>query len=279
VRVLIVDGDPASRRSLATMLDAWRMDAALADSCVTALEVVKLSSRLGRTFSVMLWSMDAIEDCGDALAELTTPLMEAVPLILLAEHEPSPEQLSRHASADCLVKPVSQSQFLEAVQRALARKVDRGLAVPASQQPAVGASGAPPASANNGALQVLLAEDIVENQILTSELLRQRGYSVVVVSNGIEATQAFERGRFDLILMDIQMPEMGGLEAAALIRKLETETGGHTPIIAVTAHAMKGDRERYLQAGMDGYVPKPLRRQSLYDEIDALTGPPVRVHR
>jgi signal transduction histidine kinase/DNA-binding response OmpR family regulator len=272
VRVLIVDQDPASRRSLASMLDTWRMDAALADSCVAALEVVKLSARLGRTFSLMLWSMEAIEDCGDALTELTVPLMRTVPLILLAEQEPTAEQLSRHPTADCLVKPVSQSQFLEAVQRALARNAARGLATPAPQKPAAGEAAPPPAANGDGALRVLLVEDIVENQILTCELLRQRGYSVVVASNGKEAMQVFERERFDLVLMDIQMPEMGGLEATALIRQREKETGGHTPIIAVTAHAMKGDRERYLESGMDGYVTKPLRRQSLYDEIDLLMG-------
>jgi CheY-like chemotaxis protein len=95
----------------------------------------------------------------------------------------------------------------------------------------------------------------------------------VVASNGKQAVQAFEQGRFDLVLMDIQMPEMGGVEATVLIRKREKETGSsRTPIIAVTAHAIKGDRERYLETGMDGYVVKPIRRQQLYDEIDSLIG-------
>jgi len=273
VRVLIVDQDPASRRSLASMLDAWRIDAALADSCVTAVEIVKLSSRLGRNFSLMLWSMETIEDCGDALAELigAAPWMRTVPLILVAGQEPTPEQLSRHPAADCLVKPVSQSQFLESVQRALARHAGRSLAALAVQQPANPVPGPPPAPASGATLHVLIVEDIVENQILTGELLRQRGYSIVVACDGKEAIQLFDRERFDLVLMDIQMPQMGGVEATAVIRGREKENGGHTPIIAVTAHAMKGDRERYLAAGMDGYVTKPLRRQSLYDEIDSLT--------
>jgi CheY-like chemotaxis protein len=125
-------------------------------------------------------------------------------------------------------------------------------------------------------LRVLLVEDIVGNQILSGELLRQRGYSVVIAANGKEAIEAFDRESFDLILMDIQMPEMGGVEATALIRERERESGAHTPIIAVTAHAMKGDRERYLAAGMDGYVTKPLRRQSLCDEIDRLVAAEAR---
>jgi CheY-like chemotaxis protein len=101
--------------------------------------------------------------------------------------------------------------------------------------------------------------------------LCQRGYSVAVASNGKEALLAFDRERFDLILMDIQMPEMDGVEATMLIRQRERiNCAGHTPIIAVTAHAIKGDRERYLNAGMDGYVPKPLRRQELFDEMDGV---------
>jgi CheY-like chemotaxis protein len=117
---------------------------------------------------------------------------------------------------------------------------------------------------------VLLVEDIVENQLLITEILQQRGYSVVVASNGKEALSAFDRQEFELILMDIQMPEMDGVQATLLIRQRERLTGTRTPIIAVTAHAIKGDRERYLGVGMDGYVTKPLRRQELFDEIDGV---------
>ncbi len=311
VRALVVDRDPAARRSLASMLDGWRMDSALSDSCDSALEVVKLSSRLGRPFSLVLWSLETLEEGGQPLAELarSIPALRAVPCILVAEQEPTSAQLSRYPVADCLVKPVSQSQFLEAIQRCLFRTEERSLAalavhLPAADDPAAEAraagpfgepraedqggelantaawgpaveqvGGEPPASPGEPPLHVLLAEDIVENQILTGELLRRRGYSTVVAANGKAAVQAFEQGRFDLILMDIQMPEMDGLEATALIRQREKDSGRHTPIIAVTAHAMKGDRERYLEAGMDGYVTKPLRRQSLYEQIDSLLGP------
>jgi CheY-like chemotaxis protein len=267
---LVVDRDPTSRRSLSAMLDAWSMEAALADSCVTALEIAKLSSRLGRTFSLVLWNLETIDACGDALTEVmeAAPWMRAVPLILVADQEPPSERLSRYPAVDCLVKPVTPSQLLAALQRA-ARAGDIR---PAHAAASAAGGGSTPASvaAGGGALRVLLVEDIVENQILTGELLRQRGYSVAIASNGKEAVQAFDRERFDLILMDIQMPEMGGVEATLLIREREKQTGGRTPIVAVTAHAMKGDRERYLSAGMDGYVTKPLRRQSLYNEIDSL---------
>jgi signal transduction histidine kinase/DNA-binding response OmpR family regulator len=271
IRVLIVERDAAARRSLSAMLDAWNMDAALADGCAAAVEIVKLSSRMGRAFSLVLWSLETIDDCGDALSEVikAAAWMRSVPLILLADQEPTPERLARYPAAECLVKPVSQSQFLESMQRLLARNGSRG-AAPAAEQGGSPAASPAPVAAAEAAVRVLLVEDIVENQILTGELLSQRGYSVVVAANGKEAVQVFEQERFDLILMDIQMPEMGGVEATILIREREKQSGARTPIIAVTAHAMKGDRERYLSAGMDGYVTKPLRRQSLYNEIDSL---------
>jgi len=116
--------------------------------------------------------------------------------------------------------------------------------------------------------RILLAEDHVVNQKLALCLLEKRGHAVVVVSNGREAISALEKESFDLVLMDIQMPEMDGLAATALIRQRERETGNHMPIIAVTAHAMKGDRERCLEAGMDGYIAKPIKSAQLLTVIE-----------
>ena len=124
-------------------------------------------------------------------------------------------------------------------------------------------------------LKVLLAEDIPENEALVVALLERQGHSVSVAWNGREALELLARETVDLILMDIQMPEMGGVEATAAIREKERATGGHIPIIALTAHAMKGDRERYLRAGMDGYVSKPIQRQELFDAIEQLTSKTV----
>ena len=104
------------------------------------------------------------------------------------------------------------------------------------------------------------------NQRLTVRLLEKRGHRVEVVANGREALQALDKGRFDLVLMDVQMPEMDGMEATAAIRKKERGSGWHTPIVALTANAMKGDREKYLASGMDGYLAKPIRPLEL-DEI------------
>ena len=119
-------------------------------------------------------------------------------------------------------------------------------------------------------LYILLAEDNLVNQKVACKLLERRGHDVTVVNNGVEALSALEQRAFDLILMDIQMPEMDGLEATRQIRDRERSTGIHIPILAMTAHAMKGDRERCLAAGMDGYISKPVQVQSLMQTIHTL---------
>jgi CheY-like chemotaxis protein/HPt (histidine-containing phosphotransfer) domain-containing protein len=119
-----------------------------------------------------------------------------------------------------------------------------------------------------GALRILLAEDNPINQKLAMRLLEKRGHSVTVVNNGREALEASEQQSFDVLLMDVQMPEMGGLEATARIRQRENSTSGHLPIVAMTAHAMAGDRARCLDAGMDGYVSKPVRKKDLFAAIE-----------
>ena len=121
---------------------------------------------------------------------------------------------------------------------------------------------------NRSPLRILLAEDTQINQTVAIRLLEQRGHSISVVSNGKEALGALQTTTFDLVLMDVQMPVMDGLVATTAIREKEKETGQHVPIIAMTASAMKGDRERCLTAGMDGYIPKPLRANELYQVVE-----------
>lgn len=123
-------------------------------------------------------------------------------------------------------------------------------------------------------LKVLLAEDNVTNQKLAIAILEKRGHRVTVVGDGREAVAAYEKNPFDVVLMDMQMPDVDGLEAAATIRAIEKSTGRHTPIIALTANAMIGDRERCLKAGMDEYLSKPLRAEDLIRTIDQLTATP-----
>src|SRR5260370_29923203 len=118
----------------------------------------------------------------------------------------------------------------------------------------------------DASLRVLLAEDNPVNQRLASRLLEKRGHSVLVVANGLEALEAVEKERFDLVFMDVQMPVMDGFEATTAIRKREGASRIRLPIVALTAHAMKGDREKCLAGGMDGYLSKPIRPQEL-DEV------------
>ena len=120
-------------------------------------------------------------------------------------------------------------------------------------------------------LRVLLVEDNSVNQRVAVRLLEKMGHCVAVAGNGREALAALDVESFDLVLMDVQMPEMDGLEATAAIRQREQTTGAHVPILAMTAHNMKGDRERCLEAGMDGYVAKPIRPHELMEAIEALT--------
>jgi CheY-like chemotaxis protein len=272
MRVLILDRDPVARQALAAMVATWGMEAAVADSSPAARVILDLSSKLERKFSILVFNLETIGDeSGRAPPEPGgDAMLQAAPLILVADQEPGAKCSSRFR-ADCLVKPVSPSRFLEAMQAALRRAGNRDRA--SAPQAAEGSAAGGEATISQRAIHALLVEDIVENQLLMKEILSLRGYAVTVAANGREALEAFDRQRFDLILMDIQMPEMGGVEAAKLIRQRERQAGGHTPIIAVTAHAIKGDRERYLSAGMDGYVTKPLRQQRLVEEIDALIAP------
>jgi CheY-like chemotaxis protein len=159
-----------------------------------------------------------------------------------------------------LCKPVSQSELLEVVSSAL-RNAGKNR-TPEVAQPIIRREGQ--------SLHVLLAEDNVVNQTLASHLLEKRGFEVTVVGDGNAALGAIDREKFDVVLMDIQMPIKDGLETTGIIRANEAITGKHLPIIALTAHAMKGDRERCLEAGMDAYISKPIRSKELFAAIENL---------
>ena len=160
-----------------------------------------------------------------------------------------------------LLKPVKQSELFDAMLVALGVMLPEGESIASPPAPA-----APPLPS----LRILLAEDSVVNQKLAVALLERQGHTVVVAGTGREALAAFERQPFDVALMDVQMPEMDGLEAAAAIRRRERRTGGHLPIIAMTAHALKGDRERCLEAGMDEYIAKPIHACELFAAISRI---------
>jgi CheY-like chemotaxis protein len=163
-----------------------------------------------------------------------------------------------------LIKPVRQSELLDAITTALRLQPERA--------PRPARAPEPPRMARRP-LRILLAEDHPVNQKLAVRILEKWRHSVTVAGNGLEALKALEREPFDLVLMDVQMPEMGGFEATAAIRERERQGGaGHVPVIAMTAHAMKGDRERCLEAGMDSYVSKPIQAAELFAVIEQTMG-------
>ncbi|HZD95487.1 MAG TPA: response regulator, partial [Candidatus Sulfotelmatobacter sp.] len=159
-----------------------------------------------------------------------------------------------------LAKPVKESELLRAIEVALG--CDHGSAEKRSM------AGALVTAVNPRQLRILVAEDNLVNQKLTVRLLENKGHSVAVAETGRSALQLMEREPFDLILMDVQMPEMDGLEVTATIRKRERSSGRHIPIVAMTAHAMESDRDRCLDAGMDHYISKPLDPRHLFAVID-----------
>jgi two-component system sensor histidine kinase/response regulator len=163
-----------------------------------------------------------------------------------------------------ITKPVSQSIVLDGIMSALGATVT-------SQEPKAPVGDIAMNECRSG-LHILLAEDNIINQKLAVHLLKKRGHTVVIAENGRATIAAFDREKFDLLLMDVQMPEINGFEATTIIRDREKATSSHIPIIALTAHAMKGDRERCLAAGMDGYISKPIQADELSELIESLIG-------
>jgi signal transduction histidine kinase/two-component SAPR family response regulator/HPt (histidine-containing phosphotransfer) domain-containing protein len=240
--VLVVDDNATSRRILEDLLKHWGMRVTTADS---------------EPFALALIDAHMPGQDGFALAQRLRPSAGVV--MLTSGGQPGDAARCRELGVANLLKPVKQSDLLRAIDSAL------GL----TPQPAAIREPAPQRGSRRS-LRVLLAEDNLVNQQLAVRLLEKMGHTAVVGGNGREAVAALARQSFHLILMDVEMPEMGGFEATGLIRADERKTGRHVPIIAMTAHALKGDRERCLAAGMDGYVSKPIQAQELRRAIESL---------
>jgi len=170
-----------------------------------------------------------------------------------------------------LMKPIRPSELHQAIARVVGAREHEGV-IPLVTRFSLHNEQAP-----TEALQILLAEDNLVNQRLATRLLEKRGHRVVVANNGREALAALEKESYDLVLMDIQMPEMNGMEATARIREKEKLTGEHQAVVALTAHAMKGDQEQCLAGGMDGYLTKPIRPQELDQVLHRYAGKVVAI--
>jgi two-component system, sensor histidine kinase and response regulator len=267
-RVLLADDLPSSARQFEQMLLNCEMKPVIFDSGRKALAALSQQAKAGQPFPFLLVRADLAELDGFTLAkEIKRDPEIAQTQILLFTSGGLVGDAARCRElrvAAYLTAPVEQSTLLDAFITALdARIGDPGRATLATRH-----------SLREGTrkLRILLAEDNTVNQILADRLLRKQGHSIFIANNGREALAALESEPFDLILMDVQMPEMSGLEAAAAIREKEKGTGSRIPIIALTAFAMEGDRARCLEAGMDAYVTKPIEQAALFEAIERLTG-------
>ena len=273
LRVLVVDDNHTNRRILEEVLRNWGAVPSLVDDGASALDALRQSAREGRPAEValidgMMPAMDGF-DLAEAIgrdASFPRPLM----VMLTSGGQSGESERARSLGISAyLTKPVRQSELFDTLMKLLDAARD-DLAAPAGPEPSPEDQAPRPASGPS--LQILLAEDHVVNQKVAVNFLKGMGHRATVVADGRAAVEAWQASSFDLILMDVQMPVMGGFEAVAAIRAEEARGGlAAIPIVAVTAHAMKGDRDRCLASGFDDYLPKPIRSDDLRAVIDRLT--------
>jgi PAS domain S-box-containing protein len=260
---LIVDDNQTNRRIVEAMLGHWGLRTMSAEGGSAALAALDRTENAGRPVSLIITDlhMPGMDGFDFTRAVRDRAATAALPVIMLTSSA-SPGDQARSAElgvAARLIKPVKQSLLLDNIVRVLAGAQRREAAAPA-------APGAAPA-AGARSLRVLLAEDNLVNQRFAVRVLAGAGHEVVVANNGREAVDLWASAPFDVVLMDVQMPEVDGLDATRQIRQREAGSGRRTPIIAMTANAMAGDREMCLSAGMDGYVAKPVKKELLFTEI------------
>jgi PAS domain S-box-containing protein len=266
--VLVVDDNSTNRQILEEMIANWRMKPVAAANGPAAMEALQQAHKNGTPFRLVLLDghMPGMDGFEVAARVKQDPQLHGAEVILLTSAGRS-EDVARAKTvgvAAALSKPVKQSELWDAIVTALN--------VPGRQKARAPASAAASRRAKaRQPLRVLLAEDNPVNQEVALRLLERRGHSVIVAENGKLALTAIERHKFDLVLMDVQMPEMGGLEATQLIREKEKSTSEHLPILAMTAHAMQGDRERCIAAGMDGYLAKPIDPKSFLQTVEGIS--------
>jgi two-component system sensor histidine kinase/response regulator len=271
LRVLVIDDNATSRRILVEWLSGWQTLPTAVAHGQTALEFLWQAHALGRPFRLLL--LDARIPGTDALELVAkirqSPGMSALRIILMTSDDHFRDvALFRELSvAAQLMKPIDQADLLETIYRALGRPVDAPEDRIAAGPPAVPAVPHDPARR----LCVLVAEDAPFNQQLIEHLLRRLGHDPWVAANGRAALDALKEGAFDLMVLDVQMPETDGFEVIAELRQRERSTGGHLPVIALTARSMKGDRERCLAAGMDDYLAKPFHADDFAAAVARVT--------
>jgi CheY-like chemotaxis protein/HPt (histidine-containing phosphotransfer) domain-containing protein len=265
VRVLVVDDNASSREIIQEMLESWGLFSKAASGAEESKQILAQIEQSRIPFDIILIDSEMPESDGFSLAEWihNQKYLHCKIIIMYTSsglrNQVSLEELDIKAS---VTKPIRPSDLLDAIIIALGIKKYDLVAPPKPAKEIV--------KTEIGTLRILVAEDTPFNQKFILRLLDRWGQKAVVVENGRQALRALSKDKFDLVLMDVQMPEMDGLEASTAIRESEKNTGRHIPIIALTAHAMKGDRERCIKAGMDEYVSKPISPDALLKAIHSL---------
>jgi len=261
--VLVVDDNATNRRILEETLRHWGMIVKGADSGADGLNQLEDAFQQGRPFRLIILDermpgMDGIEVLERIRAN---PRLRGATIMLLTSDDQSSSaaRCKRMGAEAYLIKPIKPAELQMTIRKLLGR----------SEWAAAAASPAPAeaelVSESIRKLSILIAEDNAVNQKLAVAMVERLGHRATLASNGNEAVEKWKAGKFDLVLMDVQMPEADGFEATRRIRSMENDT--RTPIIAMTAHAMTGDRDRCLEAGMDDYVSKPVRKEALHAAI------------
>jgi CheY-like chemotaxis protein/HPt (histidine-containing phosphotransfer) domain-containing protein len=269
--VLVVDDNENNRLVLEKMLSNWEMAPVAARDGEGALEILRAAESRGKTFPLALIDSRMPGMDGFQLAQhiRANPKYTAATILMLTSEARSADaaRCRQMGIAAYLIKPISQSELFNTIVSVLHDKTNGS---PVDDSPNSAAEAATPSQSQP---RVLLAEDNLVNQSVAVGLLQKRGCRTTVVGNGEEAALAAENdGPFDLILMDVQMPVMDGFEATRRIRAQESATSRRSRIVAMTAHAMKGDRERCLEVGMDDYISKPVRGKDIDRVLHALDG-------
>jgi two-component system, sensor histidine kinase and response regulator len=269
--VLVVDDNATNRRILQEMLQQWGMKPTLAESGRSALVALQAVADSSAKFGLILVDAHMPEIDGFVLTQQIVAMpqfRDATIIMLTSAGEPADAARCRELGLTAyLTKPVGQTELLDTIAGALGKSATAARGKAAASSSAVQTAALPAATRS---LNILLAEDNVVNQKLAILLLERRGHRVTLATNGKEALIELRKREFDLCLMDVQMPELDGLETTAAIRNSEKGTTRHLPIVAMTAHAIKGDREICLNAGMDAYLSKPVRADELFVTIEGL---------
>ncbi len=275
LKVLVVDDNASSHKIIREILENRKVQSIPTSGTREAKKVLERARVENKAFDLILLDSDMPQADGFELATwiIRQNITEAgIIMMLTFPHLKRKQELEQLGITHTVLKPVGALELENAILKHLSLfKPESERVIEAPPQPIVRIPARP--------LKILVAEDTLFNQKFILRLLERWNHQPILVENGREALKAFRREVFDIVLMDVQMPEMDGLQTAAAIRQVEQKTGGRTPIVAMTAHVVKGDRERCLNAGMDQYVSKPIDSEKLFEAIESLTAQRTGVNK